>query len=99
MATDEFTHTEAQAKLGQIVRSRGSIPWPDGVLGQVVEVRFAQVRDDQPPDRAVFTIAWQLYPEYGAVPHTAMPLSKRQYQDTFRELWLDDAQYRLLFGG
>ena len=99
MATEEFTPAEAQAKRGQLVRSRGSIPWPDGVIGQVVEVSFAQVRDDQPPDRAVFTIAWQRYPHYGAVPRTVMALSKRQYQDTFQELWLDDAQYRLLFGG
>jgi hypothetical protein len=99
MATEEFTPAEARAKLGQLVRSRGSIPWPEGVIGQVVEVRCGQAPAGHPPDRAVFTIAWQRFPHYDAVPRTAMPLSKRQYEDTFQELWLDDAQYRLLFGG
>jgi hypothetical protein len=99
MATDEFTPAEAQAKRGQFVRSHGSIPWPDGVIGQVVEVSFAPLLAGHPPDRAVFTIAWQRFPEYGAVPRTAMALSKGQYQDSFQELWLDDAQYRLLFSG
>jgi hypothetical protein len=99
MATDEFTLAEAQAKRGQIVRSRPSVPWPDGVLGEIVAVGFAQGSAGHPADRMVFPVAWQLFPEYGAVPCTAMPLSKSQYQASFQEVWLTgEDQHKHLFG-
>jgi hypothetical protein len=99
VAPDEFTLAEAQAKCGQIVRSRPSLPWPDGVIGEIVDVSFAPSADGHPADRVVFTVAWQLFPQDGAVPCTAIPLSKSQYQDQFQEIWLADAdQYNHLFG-
>jgi hypothetical protein len=99
MATDEFTLDEAQAKRGQIVRSRPSVPWPDGVLGEIVDVGFSQAADGHPPARVVFTLAWQLFPQYGAVPCTRMPLSKSQYQDSFQEIYLtDEEHHQQLFG-
>jgi hypothetical protein len=99
MAPDEFTVEEAHAKRGQIVRSRPSVPWPDGVLGEILSVGFAPGGDGLPSPRVVFTVAWQLFPEYGAVPCTAMPLSKSQYQDSFQEVWLtEEDQHKHLFG-
>jgi hypothetical protein len=99
MVTDEFTLAEAQAKRGQIVRTRPSVPRPDGVLGEIVEVDFSQFSDGHSSDRFVFTVVWQLFPEYGAVPCTAISLSKSQYQDYFQEIWLTEAdQHRTFFG-
>jgi hypothetical protein len=99
MATDEFTLAEAQEKRGQIVRSRASIPWPDGVIGKIVDVGFAPCPADHPPERVVFTIEWQLYPAYGVVPRTALPLSKRQYEAYLQDISLtDEEQHKALFG-
>jgi hypothetical protein len=99
MATDEFTLPKAQEKRGQIVHLRPSVPWPAGIIGEIVDVGFAQDAADHPPGRVVFTIAWQLFPEYGAVPCTAMPLSEGQYGECFQEIWLTEGEHhRALFG-
>jgi hypothetical protein len=99
MVTDEFTLAEAQAKRGQVVRSRPSIPWPAGVIGEIVEVGVPPWPGDHPPGPVVFTIAWQRFPEYGAVPHTAIALSKGQYAADFQEIWLSEGeQHQELFG-
>jgi hypothetical protein len=88
MITDEFTLEEAREKRGQVVQLRPSVPWPTGIIGEIVDLGFSPIAAEHPPERVVFIIAWQLFPEYGAVPCTAMPLSKSQYQEHFQEMWL-----------